>query len=95
MHNVLFSVVYIKRGEGAKALNISIYMHIHVYAPQDVSREITTSTQGNGSDQLLFWGLYVSANDLRRAEANWLAGLQELGYFDADVWCEWKTIPAY
>ena len=54
MHNVLFSVVYIKRGEGAKALNISIYMHIHVYAPQDVSREITTSTQGNGSDQLLF-----------------------------------------
>ena len=47
MHNVLFSIVYIKRGGGAKALSI------HVYAPQDVCREITTSMQGNGSDQLL------------------------------------------
>ena len=34
MHNVLFSVVYIKRGGGAKALNPCIYTHIHVYAPQ-------------------------------------------------------------
>ena len=32
---------------------------MHVYAPQDVCREITTSTQGNGSNQLLYGGLYV------------------------------------
>ena len=35
MHSVLFSVVYIKRGRGAKALNPSIrtytYMHIRMY----------------------------------------------------------------
>ena len=33
MHNVLFSVVYIKRGGGAKGTK-PIYTHIHVYAPQ-------------------------------------------------------------
>ena len=54
-----------KRSKGI----ISFYTHIHVYAPQDVCREITTSMQGNGSDQLLYRGLYVSANELRRAEA--------------------------
>ena len=43
---------------------ISIYTHIHVYAPQDVRQVITTSTQGNGSDQLLNGGLHVSANEL-------------------------------
>ena len=43
------------RSKGTK----SIYTHIHVYAPQDVCREITTSTQGNGSDQLLNGGLYI------------------------------------
>ena len=43
---------------------ISIYTHIHVYAPQDVCREITTSTQGNGSDQLLYGCLYEAANEL-------------------------------
>ena len=58
-------------------------------------REITTSTQGNGSDQLLHGGLYVSANELSRAEGNWLAGMQELKYFGADVECEGKAIPAY
>ena len=26
---------------------------------------------------------------------NWLAGMQELIYFSADVWCEWKILPAY
>ena len=62
MHSVLFSIVYIKRGESKGT--ISIYTHIHVYAPQDVCREITTSMQGNGSDQLLYTGLYVSANEL-------------------------------
>ena len=36
MHNVLFSVVYIKRGEGAKALNPSIRTYRYVYAPQYV-----------------------------------------------------------
>ena len=44
MHNVLFSILYIKRGGGAKAL-LSIYTHIHVYAPQDVCREIMMSMQ--------------------------------------------------
>ena len=49
MRNVLFSIVCIKRGGGAKAL----YPSIRIYAPQDMFREKTTSTQGNGSDQLL------------------------------------------
>ena len=44
------SVVYIKRGGGAKALSIYIRTYVHVYTPQDVCLEITTSTQGNGSD---------------------------------------------
>ena len=52
---------------------ISIYTHIHIYAPQDVCRKITTSTQGSGSDQLLYRSLYLSTNELLRAEANWLA----------------------
>ena len=42
------------------------------------------STPGNDSDQLLYEGLYV----LARAEANWLAGMQELNFFGADVGCE-------
>ena len=63
---------------------ISICTHIHVYAPQDVCREITMSTPGNDSDQLLYEGLYV----LARAEANWLAGMQDLNFFGADVGCE-------
>ena len=51
MHNALFFIVCIKSSEGAKALYIAIYTHIHVYAPQDVCRKITTPTQGNGSDR--------------------------------------------
>ena len=85
MHSVLFTVVYIKRG-GAKAPHPSIrtytYMHLRM------CRKIATSTQGNGSDQLLYRGLYVSANELRRAEDNRLAGMQELNYFNADVGCD-------
>ena len=69
MHNVLFSVVYIKRGGGAKALNLSIRTYTYMHLSWDVCREITTSTQGNGSDQLLYRGLYVSAKELWRAEA--------------------------
>ena len=34
MHNVLFSVVYIKLGGGAKALNLSIRTYTRIYAPQ-------------------------------------------------------------
>ena len=74
---------------------ISIYTHIHVYAPHNVCREIATSMQGNGNDQLFYRGLYVLANELWRAEANWLAGMQELNYFGADVGCEWRIIPAH
>ena len=83
MHNVLFSVVYIKRGGGAKALYSSTrtYTYMHLM----MCREITKSTQGNGSDQLLYRGLYVSANKLRRAEADRFAGMQELNYFGADA----------
>ena len=33
---------------------ISMYTQKRVNAPQDVCREITTSTQDNGSDQLLY-----------------------------------------
>ena len=51
-------------------------------------REITTSAQGNGSDQLLYISLHKSANKPRRADNNWLADLQELKYFGADIECE-------
>ena len=43
---------------------ILISTHVHVYVPQDVCRKITTSMQDNSSDQLLYRGLYVSANEL-------------------------------
>ena len=52
---VLFSVVYIKRGGGSKALYIHLYAHTHIYEPQDVCRKITTSTQGNGNDLHAIW----------------------------------------
>lgn len=39
---------------------------------------------GNGSDQL-HGGLYILANELWIAEDNWLAGMQELNYFGADI----------
>ena len=42
---------------------IHLYAYTRVFAPQDVGREVTTSTQGNGSDQLLYGGLYVSTNE--------------------------------
>ena len=47
-----------------------MYIYVHVYTPYNVCQEITTLTQGNGSDQLLYGYLYVSANKLRRADAN-------------------------
>ena len=69
MHNVLFSVVYMERGGGARALNLSIRTYTYMCTSARMCREITTSTQGNGSDRLLYGGLYVSASELWRAEA--------------------------
>ena len=51
-------------------------------------REITTLSQGDGSDQLLHRGLYVSTNELLRVYDNWLAGMMVLKYFGADIECE-------
>ena len=39
MHNVLFSIVCIKRVGGAKALYSPVRTYTYVYAPQDVSKD--------------------------------------------------------
>ena len=41
-----------------------LFSYVHVYILHNMKREITASTQGNGSDQLPYEELYVSANIL-------------------------------
>ena len=50
MHNVLFSIVCIKRGGGAKVLYPFIRKYTYMHLMLDMCREIKTSTQSNSSD---------------------------------------------
>ena len=98
MHKHNVTVVCIKNGGRTKALCIHLYVYTHIYTPQNVYREITTSTQGNGSDQLLYRGLYSSTYQQTNYEEPRITGSQACWNSIlrcSDIECERKTIPAF